>query len=256
MREALLKLTGKGHLSYSSIKYALQDMALWEMYMKGQLKPKTQALSFGSVYDCVLFTPEEFDSRFHVINDTAIKKEIGGKKPGSTAKYREWKAELESSLPKGMEVVSALDIKKTNEMLERLVSTGVKEDYLTGEYQFEFNQDLETQVGVVPLRGFLDCKGYAHVSDSKTTQKLDGFKYDVYKYGYDIQAYIYTQITGIDTYYWVVQEKAFPYAIGVYKASDRALASGERKFHKAIERIQQYLEPGQKTTKFFIYGEI
>lgn len=255
MRDKLMALTGKGHLSYSSVKYALQDMALWEMYMKGQLKPKTQALSFGSVYDCILFTPEDFDKRFLVIDDKAIKKEIGGTRPTATAKYKKWMEDLEA-LQDGVDLVSAADVEKAKTMLERLESTGVKQDYLSGEYQFEFNECLDTPSGEVPLRGFLDCKGFAHVSDSKTTQKLEGFKYDVYKYGYDIQAHIYTKITGIDTYYWVVQEKAYPYAIGVYKASDKVLASGERKFNKAVETIQQYLNGGVKTSKFFIYGEI
>ena len=36
LREQLTAATGKGHLSYSSIKYALGDMQLWEMKMKGE----------------------------------------------------------------------------------------------------------------------------------------------------------------------------------------------------------------------------
>ena len=54
----LAEAVGKGHLSYSSIKYALQDMRLWEMYMRGQLKKESDALTFGSMYDCLLFTPQ------------------------------------------------------------------------------------------------------------------------------------------------------------------------------------------------------
>ena len=40
LREQLTDKVGKGHLSYSSIKYALGDMRLWEMYMRGQLKKR------------------------------------------------------------------------------------------------------------------------------------------------------------------------------------------------------------------------
>ncbi len=51
MREQLTERVGKPHLSYSSLKYALGDMRLWEMYMKGQLKKESEALTFGSMYD-------------------------------------------------------------------------------------------------------------------------------------------------------------------------------------------------------------
>ena len=48
MREQLMERVGKPHLSYSSLKYALGDMRLWEMYMKGQLKKESEA--------CLLYT--------------------------------------------------------------------------------------------------------------------------------------------------------------------------------------------------------
>ena len=51
LREQLTNTVGKGHLSYSSIKYALGDMRLWEMYMRGQLKKESDALTFGSIAD-------------------------------------------------------------------------------------------------------------------------------------------------------------------------------------------------------------
>jgi hypothetical protein len=47
MREKLTERVGKPHLSYSSLKYALGDMRLWEMYMRGQLKKESDALYFG-----------------------------------------------------------------------------------------------------------------------------------------------------------------------------------------------------------------
>ena len=60
MREQLTEAVGKPHLSYSSLKYALGDMRLWEMYMRGQLKKESDALHFGSLYDLLLFEPEKF----------------------------------------------------------------------------------------------------------------------------------------------------------------------------------------------------
>ena len=93
LREKLTEATGKPHLSYSSIKYALGDMRLWEMYMKGQLKKESDALTFGTLYDMLLFEREKAMEQYYVLNDDEIIASIGGKSPKSTKKYKEWKAE-------------------------------------------------------------------------------------------------------------------------------------------------------------------
>ena len=87
--ESLVERTGKKYLSYSSIKYALQDIALFELYMQGKLKKDSPALAFGSAYDCLLFTPELFDEQFHVFDDREIVQDIGGRQPRSTKVYKD-----------------------------------------------------------------------------------------------------------------------------------------------------------------------
>ena len=84
---------GKPHLSYSSLKYALGDMRLWEMYMRGQLKKESEALQFGSLYDLLLFEPEKFSDVYYTLDDSSICDAIGGKYPRNTKRYKEWKAE-------------------------------------------------------------------------------------------------------------------------------------------------------------------
>ena len=72
MREQLTERVGKPHLSYSSLKYALGDMRLWEMYMRGQLKKESEALYFGSLYDLLLFEPEKFNDVYYTLDDSSI----------------------------------------------------------------------------------------------------------------------------------------------------------------------------------------
>ena len=119
MRDQLLERVGKPHLSYSSLKYALGDMRLWEMYMRGQLKKESEALSFGSLYDLLLFEPEKFNDVYFVLDDTAIVDIIGGKFPRNTKRYREWKAEQVEENP-NKELASTEDVKKAKEMIQRL----------------------------------------------------------------------------------------------------------------------------------------
>jgi hypothetical protein len=75
----LQNITGKDYVSYSSIKYALADMRLFELYMAGKLKKESAALSFGSVYDLLLFEPHKFEEQYVVFDDSEIIESINSK---------------------------------------------------------------------------------------------------------------------------------------------------------------------------------
>lgn len=253
----LIDKVGKGYLSYSSIKYALKDMRLWEMYMKGQLKKESAAFTFGGAYDCMLFTPDEFDKRYFILDDSEIVNDIVTERPQitsprMTAKYKKWLKDYEDDVAeKGLEMISQEDITKAEEMIQRLKDTGVLDAYLQGDYQHEFNTELDG----IPVRGFLDCLGKNYITDLKSARDLMKFRYDVRSFDYDIQAHIYTQVLGIDTFYWVAQEKNYPYPIGVFEATEETLESGRAKFNRAVQLIQLYLEEKDCNT-YYIFDTI
>ncbi len=240
MRDTLTQAVGKPHLSYSSLKYALGDMRLWEMYMRGKLRKESEALTFGTLYDMLLFEPEKAHERYYTLDDTAIVASIGGRAPRNTKKYREWKAEaLQGTQNADKELVGTADWKKANEMIERLRDSGLHEKrFAGGKYQVEFNVDVDG----VPLKGFLDCLQDDCIIDSKSSRSIDKFRYDVRSFSYDIQAYVYTKVFDIKDFYWVVQEKAYPFYPADVKCSDETLFSGEMKFHQALENIKTWLE--------------
>ena len=176
MKEKLIEAVGKGHLSYSSIKYALGDMRLWEMYMRGQLKKESDALTFGTMYDMMLFEPEKAQERYYTMDDSEVIAEIGGKSPRMTKRYKEWRAQLEQITQNAdKELVSLEDMQQAKEMIERLDACGIREQYLDGQYQVEFNEEIDG----VPVKGFLDCLGDEYITDSKSTRSINKFKYDV-----------------------------------------------------------------------------
>lgn len=249
LRERLQEAVGKPHLSYSSLKYALGDMRLWEMYMKGELKKESQALTFGSLYDMMLFEPENVTDRFYCLDDTSIVNSIGGRSPRNTKKYREWKAEaLQDTQNSDKELVSKEEWKTAEDMIKRLKDCGL---YYTqfegGEFQVEFNVDLDG----VPLKGFLDCLHEDRIIDSKSSRGIDKFRYDVNGWSYDIQAYIYTKVFDIKDFYWVVQEKTYPYYPANVKCSDETMFKGEMKFHEALENIKNWLDGERKSEEYY-----
>jgi len=170
-----------------------------------------------------------------------------------TNKYKDWISSYRiTAEKKGLTIIGQDDHRRAKEMIERLRVTGVHQEYLSGDYQYEFNQEI----GGVPVRGFLDCKGKNYISDSKTAQSIEKFRYNVNSFGYDIQAYIYCKVLGIYEYYWVVQEKSYPYPIAVFQASEETLARGEDKFNRAVDRINHYLDTETNTETFYIKGTI
>jgi hypothetical protein len=244
----LQQATGKGYLSYSSVKHALNDIRLWEMYMAGQLRKESQALSFGSVYDTLLFEPEKYESLYHTFDDKEICAEIGGKNPRATKKYKEWKEDLYvDAKALGKDVVSEDDYIMAIDMISRLDDCGLLESHLTGEVQLEFNSWIED----IPVRGFLDCKIPGTIIDSKSTRSIGGFKRDIFNFGYDIQAYIYTSVFPDNEFAWVAQEKAYPYLPALVHASEETLRSGEYKFWKAVDAIKHHFQLDRPASTFY-----
>ena len=249
MRDKLTEAVGKPHLSYSSLKYALGDMRLWEMYMRGQLKKESEALSFGSLYDLLLFEPDKFNDHYYVLDDAALVDSIGGKYPRNTKRYKEWKAEAaQTAQNANKELASETDVKKAKDMIQRLKDCGLYDKrFAGGKYQVEFNVEIDG----IPLKGFLDCLQDDCIIDSKSARSIPKFRYDVNSWSYDIQAYIYTKVFDIKDFYWVVQEKVFPYYPADVKCSEETLFKGEMKFHEAIENINTWLDSDKKTEEHY-----
>jgi hypothetical protein len=59
---------------------------------------------------------------------------------------------------------------------------------------------------------------------------------------YSLQSYLYCEAYGIWDFYWVAQEKAYPYLPAVYKASEETLNLGKKQFNEAIDNIARFIE--------------
>lgn len=253
MMEFALKLqevTGKDYLTYTSVKHAISDIRLFELYVQGRLNRTSDALNFGSAYDCLLFEPQFFPDRFIIFDDSEKLKEIGGASPKATKAYKEWKEGILHDTTK--QILTAEENEKAMAMIKRLQDTGIIEKYLTGKYQVE----MAGFIGEIPVRGFLDCKGDGYTTDLKSTRAVSGFHRDVFSFGYDVQAFIYSSLTGDQDYYWVAQDTSFPYTPIVRKASERTLEGGKMKFLRAVRSIEEYLFTNKPTDSYYSFGEI
>lgn len=252
--DILFERYGKSHLSYSSIKNALNDMALFDAYMTRQITYTSDALKFGSLYDMLIFDRDKAIETYTILDHDLIMERCSvatqsTKSPKATKEYKEVKEALEFELAESGKIICTkeeYDI--ANDMVNRLVECGLMDSYLKGEYQVPVYFTLDG----AEIKGALDCLGDGFISDSKSSKSVDGFRYDVNKFCYDLQAYLYTQATGIKEFYWVVQEKTFPYLPALVKCSEETLFKGEMKYHTALARIKQFLDSGKSFTKDYV----
>jgi len=254
----LQEKTGKSYLSYSSVKNALTDMRAFELYMAGKLRKESPALTFGSMYDMMLFEPDKAKATYQVIDHDEIMEKMSDrvkalKNPKSSSEYKAAVQQIKTeAVEEDKHLVEESEWKTAHFMVKRLIDSGIKDGYMMGDYQVEFNEFIDD----IPVRGFFDCKGAEYVSDSKSTRSIPGFKYDVNKFSYDIQAYIYTQVAGLDDFFWVAQEKTYPYPVAVYKAKEETILRGQFKFEHAVAKIKDWLFLDKPVVNDYIYEEI
>ena len=153
MSEQLQERVGKPHLSYSSLKYALGDMKLWEMYMRGNSRKSQKHFSSALSTTCCCLNQRNSNDLYHALDDTHIVDEIGGRNPRATKKYKNGRQNKRRRHRQSNWLVTE-DVKKAKEMIQRLKDCGLYDKrFAGGKYQVEFNVDLDG----VPLKGFLDC---------------------------------------------------------------------------------------------------
>jgi len=235
---------GKRHLSYSSLKVALSDMAKFDQYMRGELKFESPALEFGTLYDMLLFEREKAMDTYSIISHDRIMSKLSdkakaSKRPSMTFEYKAVVNALQTeAIEEGRIICSPDDWKMANEMIDRLDVCGLTSSLLSSKnYQVEFNDSLHG----VEVKGFLDCLGDGFIVDSKSTNSVEKFRYSVRDFSYDIQAYIYTKVFGVKDFYWLVQEKTYPYLPAVVQCSEETLFTGGMKMQEAINRIKSFL---------------
>ena len=256
--EKLMERYGKSHLSYSSLKQALGDMAQFDRYMKGELKYKSDALSFGTLYDMLLFERDLAMDKYVIVSQDKIiadcsDKTKDSKRPTLTKEYKEAKEKVELEYAeKGKVICAPDDWKMANDMIDRLDACGLINSHLKGDYQVGFTEELDG----IQVKGFLDCLGDGFISDSKSTKSVEKFRYSVRDFSYDIQAYIYTKVFNIKDFYWVAQEKTYPYLPALIKCTDETLFVGGMKFTNAVTRIEDFLDRDYNPVTDYLQYEV
>ena len=93
-------------------------------------------------------------------------------------------------------------------------------------------------------KGKADIINHSHqlVVDLKTTNNINAFASSAYKYNYDSQAWIYSEMFGYELVFIVIDKKTLQ--MGLFDCSDKFLQSGSNKVALAVQAYNEFFVNG------------
>jgi len=203
---------------------------------------KTDALDFGTIYHTFMLEPDLFKKSYFVLDPNQRPEPL--KTFGSTAN-KKWKAEIEEKYPF---IVSFDQIRELEQMKKQLFKNFYIQ-YLFKTGEAELSHYTEFQGVKVKVRP--DWKSDKYLIDLKTTKNASkkGFIKSATEYEYYTQAAFYLDvIESIDQksrqFLFIAQEKHYPYAVNIFRASAQFLAIGRYEYEILLEQHEYCLENG------------
>lgn len=241
----------------SALMEVLHNPHRWVM----GFEPKdSDATEFGSVMDCKVLSPAEFNTRF-AVKPAKYPDEKGNMKDwhGGSNWCKQWLADHA-----GMETVDAHDNTDADQAVEFLhkdpaagefVRCSQKQVMVMAEYH-----DRETKL-VIPVKILIDLlPDKAHpefgicLGDYKTSANAHPFPWtrDVKKYNYHVQAAFYLDVYEAAVpaekrfeFRHVIQENFFPWEVGRRWLSSDFLERGRYRYLEALELYAKCLATGE-----------
>jgi hypothetical protein len=139
---------------------------------------------------------------------------------------------------RGGKIITAKELKEAQRIADALLRNESVMGYIQG-CSFEV-----PEIGYIeglPFRAKADIYSPGFIADLKTTSDLRAFPYSAKKYGYDMQAYIYTRLFGvpIEKFIFIAIDKG-SLDIGIYTISHDFLQSGKEKLEEAIALYKEF----------------
>lgn len=121
-----------------------------------------------------------------------------------------------------------------NELFNDMITNGAVEYEIPGIHELD---------GMM-WKGKADIINHSHqlVIDLKTTNNINTFANSAYKYNYDSQAYIYSEMFGYEFVFIVIDKKTNQ--MGLFDCSDKFLQSGANKVALAVQAYNEFFVNG------------
>lgn len=208
---------GKNALSSSSLKMLIKSPKTYK-YVTKYGSGESKALRDGKLFHTMILEPHKLGDL--VIVDVATK---AGKA------YKEAKEQ-------GLDVYTSKELKDAERLADALLKNDEAVSYMNKAH---FEVPEISMIDGIPFRAKADILKDNLIVDLKTTTGLNEFRYSASKYSYDLQAYLYREMFGVDNFVFVAIDKD-SLDIGIFECSDEFYESGKRKLEQGIANYKYF----------------
>ena len=218
----------------------LSDYFIYRKYIKRDLQfSSTPAMLTGTAFHTAVLEPKDYDSTY------AVSPKFDRRTKEGKAGYAIWSAQNDHKTlltdEQDTQVKNMTSAVKSNKYATAILDGCHSE--VSGFILLESDRIL---------KGRIDSINYAsnYGVDLKSVEDCSpkGFASAVAKYRYDIQAYTYKKLFGLDEFLFLCCSKKDPYEIGIYDLNNDFMAKSEDDFELAMERWERILVSGEHNT--------
>ncbi len=245
-----IKLPLFDYVSWSKCRVMLDSpRAFYEQYKHGrQVRPATKAMEFGNLVHKAILEPKEFLDNF------AIQPDFGAMQSKTNREARDlWRAD---AVKRGKLIVEEDQADRIMAMHKRVMEHDKAREILTGGrsegWVYSWNEYFGRYLLGRP--DFLTSDGI--VVEIKTTSKRVDKKSivrEVFNFDYHGQMALNCMAVGgvmnIPNHrrgLWIFIRTVEPFDVAVYTASENMILAGEAKVHRAINRMNEFLDKDAK----------
>lgn len=209
---------GRHALSSSSLKMLLKSPKTYRNVTKYGSDTDSPALRAGKLLHWMVLEPHKIDA-LHFVEASSKNTNI----------YKH-----------AVEEHGEVYLEKEKQQAQRLTDALLRnEEAIKLINKSEFEVPAIEMLDGLAFRGKADILKDNNIIDIKTTQDIGSFRYSADKYGYDLQAYLYTKLFNVDKFTFLVIDKG-SCDIGVFEASEDFIARGEDKYRQATDLYKYF----------------
>jgi hypothetical protein len=210
---------GQNALSSSTIKTLVNSPKTYYFTTKYG-SGETQALRDGKLFHTMILEPEKLNDMIFV--------------DAATKASKEYKLAKET----GKEVYTKNEKKAAERLCDALLRNEAVKEYLT---KAEYEVPQIAMIDGIPIRAKADILKENTIIDLKTTTGIKDFRYSADKYSYDLQAWLYREMFGVDNFVFVVIDKG-SLDIAIFECSDEFYEKGKQKFEQGVSNYKYFFQ--------------
>jgi len=210
---------GQNALSSSTIKTLVNSPKTYYFTTKYG-SGETQALRDGNLFHTMILEPEKLDDMIFV--------------DAATKASKEYKLAKET----GKEVYTKNEKKAAERLCDALLRNEAVKEYLT---KAEYEVPQIAMIDGIPIRAKADIIKGNTIIDLKTTTGIKDFRYSADKYSYDLQAWLYREMFGVENFIFVVIDKG-SLDIAIFECSDEFYEKGKQKFEQGVSNYKYFFQ--------------